>query len=204
MLTQILGQANGGKTDLALILGLVFSGLWATHYSSTSLILSRLLCCASPPVMVRLSLRIEMGRILNLIKFTMALLQLKSIGLAIVFISFYTSTRSSFRGAGSNSRPKSLFPFLIILFTALVPQYGLVDSVFVSKFPNSTLLSSEWRNTGLVVVGETMANDHLFRYLRVDHSLLGGLWIDQSRAEDVEDSESIYVSLYSHSAVEFV
>lgn len=69
----------------------------------------------------------------------------------------------------------------------------------------------------MIVVGEHELEGHWIRYLRADHSILGGLWIGQARddlrlssldgnideSEAVRNAESIYVRSFLHSPSRF-
>lgn len=56
-----------------------------------------------------------------------------------------------------------------------------------SDTPDHRLLFSRRSATGWIVVGEQAAHDTSFRYLRADHSLLGGLWVDPARNQLAHD-----------------
>lgn len=66
------------------------------------------------------------------------------------------------------------------------------------------LLARAHGSTGLVVVGEHVEEE--FRFLRVDHSLLGGRWFGDKVAPDARDGlgDSIYSTFVLQEAVRLV
>lgn len=62
--------------------------------------------------------------------------------------------------------------------------------------PSHRLLASRPGTTGRIVVGEFEAKGQWLRYLRADHSLLGGLWVGPSRDVIVEEMKAAEASLW--------
>jgi hypothetical protein len=99
------------------------------------------------------------------------------------------------------------------IFASLSPSTVSCRSVFRRRSSStSRILASRRGLTGQIVVGEHESQGMRFRYLRADHSLLGGLWIgpakdallassggshlteEELEIRGVETAESIYVS----------
>lgn len=53
---------------------------------------------------------------------------------------------------------------------------------------HSRILASSRSKTGWITVGEHKTQDMWFRYLRADHSLLGGLWIEPAKDQLLLDA----------------
>jgi hypothetical protein len=77
--------------------------------------------------------------------------------------------------------PNEIFPLLVLLRLPLL-VLALREQIFLHPVPpylaaNNTLrvLSSEKSVTGQIVVAESLTNG--YRFLRCDHSLLGGRWM---------------------------
>lgn len=142
--------------------------------------------------------------------------QLQTLGLSLVALSLLPMS------VPQHLRPTKLYHFLLRLSpflllahlvsrtslhcpTSLLPKYPIIYSNV------SRLLASEVSKTGVVVVGEHQVKGETYRYLRADHSILGGLWVGaakdalrrERKSEMVEEyevvrrAESIYVSSHS-------
>jgi len=153
--------------------------------------------------------------------------QLQIQGLFLVFVSLFAThpalqkvPRSQHRPHHHSRYPNSLFARLS--FFALVLALAHKVAQFSSHCPTSShllpsptssshILASTKSLTGVIVVGEQQVpgpngeDGYRFRYLRADHSLLGGLWTGVSEMElkrmrsmvteeeVVKRAESIYV-----------
>ncbi|KAL8283388.1 hypothetical protein RQP46_005798 [Phenoliferia psychrophenolica] len=111
----------------------------------------------------------------------------------------------------SPSTPSTLSPHLRILLLLFSLSLALLTSFTSTHCPSSSLrpaflppltnstspiLASKKSLTGWIVVGETENKGHSFRYLRADHSLLGGLWVGPARKEVVEKMLEMKVGMW--------
>lgn len=90
------------------------------------------------------------------------------------------------------------FLFLLTSFTSShCPTSSLRPDFYPISTPNNTrILASRRGPTGWIVVGEQVARGQWFRYMRADHSLLGGLWTGPSRDKVIEGMKQRQVSLW--------
>ena len=91
----------------------------------------------------------------------------------------------------SQSITSVLFPvaatvFLIVL-SLTQPPLRILSFPYVHPTSPIRILSSSQSVTGRIVVGEDL--NHGFRYLRADHSILGGVWIGDKVVRIGEDGK---------------
>ena len=91
-------------------------------------------------------------------------------------------------------RGKKLLSLLVILVLCFLSS-PFQPSNTVS-IPTHHLLASRPGVTGRITVGEFQAKGQWLRYLRADHSLLGGLWVGPSRDIIIEEMKAAEVSLW--------
>ena len=132
-------------------------------------------------------------------------------GLSLITITILF--RAPFRGSNLIQSLLGLIPFFLLAYIMSLNSLHCPTSLrpnFPTVYSNtSLLLASQFSNTGVIVVGEHETRGQTFRYLRADHSILGGMWIGAARnelqhetkslivddEEAVRRAESIYVSL---------
>lgn len=151
--------------------------------------------------------------------------QLQIHGLFLVFIALFATHLSLHKIPRSHHRPqptsRTLLSRIVLFSLALALAHSVASSsshcptsprTLPSPTSTSRIIASEKSLTGTIVVGEQEisgpngAEGYRFRYLRADHSLLGGLWtgvseneLKRMRSEVTEEevvkrAESIYVS----------
>ncbi|KAM0748557.1 hypothetical protein T439DRAFT_327816 [Meredithblackwellia eburnea MCA 4105] len=128
----------------------------------------------------------------------------------VVLILLATFRTSLFTGRTRTSLPL-LSRHLILAFTLVTILLTSLTSTHCPASPlrpllplpsltlnttESRILSAKKSLTGWIVVGEHTARGHEFRYLRADHSILGGLWTGPAREEVIKMMEEMKVSLW--------
>lgn len=143
--------------------------------------------------------------------------QLQLGGLALVLTALSTSCASTFLYSHPHSFTERTRVVLLALTVTLLYSTSFLSphcplstlsgtTLSTLTTPTTRILASRKGPTGWIVVGEKESKGMSFRYLRADHSLLGGLWVGHSRKvleaegelvteeEVVQRAESIYVS----------
>lgn len=96
----------------------------------------------------------------------------------------------------------SLVPFLVLLWPPQT-QDG-ISAAYAAKFPpDFRLLDRSFSITGALSVAEHRIGDRWLRFLRCDHSILGGVWLDPG-LNDMAEMESIYMAFHLQEAVRLV
>lgn len=81
----------------------------------------------------------------------------------------------------------------------LIPTEGGQGSISQGR-----VVAKQESVTGLVIVGQYERQGRTLRYLRCDHSLLGGLWLDPDDAQDLSLAEAIYKTFHLQEAVRLI
>ncbi|KAH7334831.1 S-adenosyl-L-methionine-dependent methyltransferase [Rhizoctonia solani] len=135
-----------------------------------------------------------------------------AVSCAISYISYINNYTSITPSAGT-ARParttwRSYLPLAIPLLLAQVSKrtapHAIPTEPWTSPSGNVRVLARTDSTTGVVVVAENLVDK--FRYLRCDHSLLGGMWIAGSRSPLNSDGlgDSIYTAFVLQEAVRLV
>lgn len=130
--------------------------------------------------------------------------QLQIQGLVLILIATSSPLFNSSSPKAFNPRLRSLVLFVALLaayLTSLTSNH-CPTSVLRPTFlpspnpPSSPILASKKSLTGWVVVAEHDSDGYLFRYLRADHSLLGGLWVGPAREEVIRRMQELKVNMW--------
>lgn len=96
----------------------------------------------------------------------------------------------------------------LLISAAWRPQYrnGIASAYLGSLPPDYRILARRESITGFISVGEYLLPEHRrwIRFLRADHSLLGGIWYDGPDSGPITDAESIYTAFHLQEAVRLV
>jgi hypothetical protein len=95
---------------------------------------------------------------------------------------------------------------MVVILVLLWPpqtQDG-ISAAYAAKFPpDFKLLDRSFSTTGALSVAEHRIGDRWIRFLRCDHSILGGVWLDPG-LNDMAEMESIYTAFHLQEAVRLV
>lgn len=137
---------------------------------------------------------------------TLSPIQLQAHGLALVLVA--TTRTTLFQPSAT---PFSLNPRIRSLLLATTAALAVLTSLTSTHCPlsplrpsflpaltapKSPILASRKSLTGWITVGEAESGGHVFRYLRADHSLLGGLWVGPARKEVIDKMIEMKVRMW--------
>ncbi|CAE6475218.1 hypothetical protein ACGC1H_005179 [Rhizoctonia solani] len=176
----------------------------------------------SPPVvafqlwtLVRALEPVAFAQIHTRIRPTSILIHLSSataVSCAVSYISLINSY-TSITPSANTPRPSRItwrsylplaIPFLLAQVSKRTAPHLIRTEPWVSASGNVRVLARTDSTTGVVVVAENLVDK--FRYLRCDHSLLGGMWIAGSRSPLNSDGlgDSIYTAFVLQEAIRLV
>lgn len=147
-------------------------------------------------------------------------MQLQAYGLLIVTLAIafpniaYTANASApseslkivySSGMPRKSSIKIAAATLVLAYLTSTTTSHCPSSVLAPAFPSFSTNSTGYSNilearksvTGWIVVGEQDVKGHRMRYMRADHSLLGGLWVGPARKAVIEAMLEAKVSLWA-------
>ena len=137
--------------------------------------------------------------------------QLVSYSLLAGVLSLWpTASARSRTGRTKYVNTSAQIAFILALLVSSIsrPQYrdGITSAYLDSLPPDYRILARRESITGFISVGEYLLPEHRrwIRFLRADHSLLGGVWYDGPESGPLQEAESIYTAFHLQEAVRLV
>ncbi|KAF8342640.1 S-adenosyl-L-methionine-dependent methyltransferase [Cantharellus anzutake] len=160
---------------------------------------------------------LPLGGVVNYCNMYLLLGLITSFPAALLAMQHALSRQKRERHAGRSMRRLRMNPTFVLalylalpLFTSVVSQKRSPCRTPATPYTtlNGTLqiLDKSFSVTGMILVGETDINGVRTRFLRCDHSLLGGMWLLPEREGDPPTKlfRSIYTAFYLQEAVRLV